>query len=338
MMIVNFGFRTTFVSCILFSVLCIVVTAQSPAPCLYNSTHCACIQVPTPGKCLRTVSDGTCSVEQCNEAGMTCDCNGSNLCTIETCSHSTAANGSLPSALELGATVSCVMSQNNIQCVKKSGEIPPENLPQEPQEFRQLQFGPASVQHMYNISAFVDTDSVISPEWETISMHSRWPNYLRLRNRFIHLRVYENVGGTETFLCAIYNGYHLASDGLGNGRTDVEIEGLNGQQLSWRACDDVGECVGGPGSTLTASHGYVDNLSDGWCVTPLERNGNAIRVTFTEVTGMYGIEIQTPDSQFEYLWSDPPQYGMTGAIDSNGFSVGGSASFTINLDGIPVPT
>ncbi|KAI0565306.1 hypothetical protein FGB62_19g270 [Gracilaria domingensis] len=325
--------RVFVASLALFSLL-YVVKAQSPSPCIYNSTHCACSQVAAPGNCLRTVSDGMCSVEQCSQAGMTCDCNGTNMCTIETCSHSTAANGSLPSVLQLGATVPCIMSQNNMQCVRKQGELPVGELPPQPVEYRQLQFGPASVSHMYNVTSFVDTNDVISPDR---SMHGRWPEYLRLRNRFIHVRVYENANGSETFLCAIYNGYHLPSDGLGSGSTSVEIEGLNGQVLSWRACDDIGECREDQGTTLRGVHGYVDYLSDGWCVTPLERNGNGVRVTFTDVTGMYGVEIQTPQSQFEYLWSDPPQHGMTGVVDANGFSVGGSASFTINLAGIAVP-
>ncbi|CAN8064265.1 unnamed protein product [Agarophyton chilense] len=255
------------------------------------------------------------------------------MCTIQTCSHRVVDNGSLPSALELGASVNCVMS-DNIQCVRRTGEIPIEVLPEQPLEYRQLQFGPASQSHMYNLTGFVDTDDVISAN---VSMHGLWPAYLRLKKRFIHVRVYENAERNETFLCSIYNAYHLPSDGLGMGTSSVEVESLSGQLLSWRACDDIGECLGGPAATLSASHVYQDNLSDGWCVTPLERNGNAIRVTFSNVTGMYGIEIQSPGYQFEYLWSDPLQHGMAGVIDSDGFSVGGSASFIINLRGIPVP-
>ncbi|KAI0565336.1 hypothetical protein FGB62_19g292 [Gracilaria domingensis] len=277
---------------------------------------------------LRLLSDSN-----AGQAGMTCDCTGTNLCTIDTCFHNIASNGSLANALELGASVSCIVSQN-IQCVRRTGELPVENLPPQPLEYRQLQFGPASVTHMYNVTNFVDTNGVISPD---VSMHGLWPGYLRLRNRFIHVRVYESANTSETLLCAIYNAYHLPSDGLGLGSTSVEIEGLNGQLLAWRACDDTGECLGGPATTLYASHSYVDNLSDGWCVTPLEKNGNGIRVTFSNVTGMYGIDLQSPGYQFEYLWTDPPQHGMTGVVDANGFSVGGSASFTINLNGIPVP-
>ncbi|PXF48270.1 hypothetical protein BWQ96_01959 [Gracilariopsis chorda] len=226
------------------------------------------------------------------------------------------------------------MSQN-IQCVRRVGEVPVENFPPQPTEYRQLQFGQPSISHMYNLTAFVDTENVITIQ---SSMHGTWPSYLRLRNRFIHIRLYENQARNETYLCAIYNAYHLPSDGKRSGSVDVQIEGIAGQNLSWVACDDLGECTGGPSSTLSATHSFDDNVTDGWCISPLESNGNSVRVTFSNVEAMFGIEIQSPGSQFEYLWGEPLQHGMTGIADSNGFSVAGTASFTINPAGIPVPT
>lgn len=311
----------------------IEVHGQSPAPCLYNSTHCSCSVVPEPGPCLQTISENTCLVGLCKSPGKTCDCSGTTLCRIERCAHNVASDGSLLSALQINSTVACVMSQN-LQCLKRVGELPVENLPPQVTEYRQLQFGPPSISHMYNLSAFVDTENVISMN---NSMHGIWPSYLRLKNRFIHIRVYENQARNETYLCAIYNAYHLPSDGKRSESLDVQIEGLAGQNLAWAACDDLGECRGGPSSTLTATHSFDDNVTDGWCISPLEYNGNAVRVTFSNVEAMLGIELQSSGSQYEYLWGEPLQHGMTGTVDSDGLSVAGGASFVVSLGGIPVP-
>lgn len=316
-----------------FCVLLMKVRAQSPSPCLYNSTHCACSRIPQPGNCLRTISDGTCAVEQCKSTGMTCDCSGTSICSIESCSHNVAADGSLSSSLQIGSTVSCELSQN-IQCVRLMGAMLAENTQSTPTEFRQLQFGQPSVSHMFNMSTFVDTGNVLRTG---NIVHNIWPDEAILTNRFIHIRLYENVARTETYLCAILNGYTSPPDGRRLATLDFEIEGLGGQTLSWVVCDDPQECFGGPSSTLNGRHSVTDYVTDGWCVSPVENNGNAIRVTFSNVEGMLGLELQAPGFQQTYRWTDPPQYGMAGAVDADGLSVGGSASFIVNLAGIPVP-
>ncbi|PXF48268.1 hypothetical protein BWQ96_01957 [Gracilariopsis chorda] len=255
------------------------------------------------------------------------------MCSIESCSHNVAADGSLSSSLQIGSTASCVLSQN-VQCVRLVGDLFFNNTQSTPAEFRQVQFGQPSVSHMFNLSTFVDTGNQLRID---NSLHDAWPTETRLTNRFIHIRLYENAARNDTYLCAIYNGYTVPPDGRRRGFIDVEIEGLGGQNLSWVACDDSAECTGGPSSTLTAEHTFLDHATDGWCVGPVENNGNAIRVTFSNVEGMLGLELQAPGFQQTYRWTEPPQYGMAGAVDADGLSVGGSASLIVNLAGIPVP-
>lgn len=289
----------------------------------------------TPGKCLRYVANGSCMVEQCHENGVTCDCSGTNLCKIVSCSYNVTGSGSLTSSLQLGSEVSCVPAQN-AQCVRKIGEVPIDidALEPEPLDYRQLQFGPSSFDNMFNLSNFVDTNDIINLD---ASMHGRWESYNSLRSRYIHVRMYESSDGSEMFLCSIYNAFHRAGDGLGAAQVRVDIEALDGQTLAWKACDDPEECLGTSGTTLTGFHDFLDDVSDGWCVSPIDRSGNGIRVTYTNVNNMRGVILQSPAFQVKYDWGNPPDHGLSGTVDANGLSVDGSASFIVNLRGIPVP-
>lgn len=206
---------------------------------------------------------------------------------------------------------------------------------EEKQEFRMVQFGSGSPSSMFNMSAFKDEGGVI-PGSE--NMHGKWSSAQRLQQRFITMRLY-GQGQENMMLCGIYNTYGVSDDKLGNMKVSATVSGSSGQTLQWAACDDVGECKGKSGNSLKAKHTMVSYLTDGWCVKPVEWNGNVVRVQFSDMEGVRGINFQsTAGVNKEYLFKDGKDNGMTGTVDKNGLVRGGMApDIQMNLKGIDVP-
>eukprot|EP00177_Eucheuma_denticulatum_P004446 GFKZ01008076.1.p1 GENE.GFKZ01008076.1~~GFKZ01008076.1.p1 ORF type:complete len:479 (-),score=47.46 GFKZ01008076.1:964-2400(-) len=154
-------------------------------------------------------------------------------------------------------------------------------------------------------------------------MHGKWTYPKRLHRRFINLRMYEEAGIKNKILCGIYNTYGVADDGLGAMRAVVTISGASGQTLEWVACDDRGECDGKRGTVLTASHVMLSWLTDGWCVKPLEWNGNVVKVRFSGVNGLRGVVMQSTAGA-EEIFRFGEGHGMTGSVDKDGLVRGGT--------------
>lgn len=320
------------------------VITPLPAPiskpfCLFNSTHCSCRNVDSPGTCLRDLGHGECLTAQCSSTGFTCDCTGTTVCKISKCKAWVSSAGVPTSSIGLGTIVRCQLGevQGCLTHVDEKAVASPE--PEEP-EYRMVQFGKGVPSTMFNMSAFADEDGLIE---KTYNMHGKWKNAQRLRQRFITLRLYERAQG-GMMLCAIYNTYGVEDDQLGNMGVDVLVTGLSGQRLQWVVCDDAGECK--PGSSiglgknsLYGKHKLVSYLSDGWCVKPLESNGNVVSVKLTNINGMRGVVLQsTAGRDTEYLFADGKDNGMTGIVNENGLVGGGTVpEIQFNLLGFKVP-
>lgn len=106
-------------------------------PCLFNSTHCACREVDTPGKCLRYQGNNYCTVDNCSADGMVCDCSASHVCTRSACKIWVSTNTSVSlSRFPRGAWVSCERKQKSLclskivqKSVVESTEAEPGTLP-----------------------------------------------------------------------------------------------------------------------------------------------------------------------------------------------------------------
>lgn len=200
-----------------------------------------------------------------------------------------------------------------------------------------VQFGKGAPNTMFNMTAFIDEGGVIAAN--SANMHGKWKNAQRLRRRFITMRMYDSETPGPRMLCAIYNTYGVKDDKLGNMKVRTKIYGTSNQRLEWAACDDKGECVGQSGLELAANHGLVSFLSDGWCVKPLESNGNVVTVRFSEVVGMKGVVLQSTAGQDQvFLFSDGKKNGMSGRVDKHGLVNHGEVpDIQFNLRGIEVP-
>lgn len=180
----------------------------------------------------------------------------------------------------------------------------------------------------------LDVGRFLSPYGD---MHGKWDHALRLHSRWITLRMYNEKGADGKVLCGIYNTYGISDDGLGNMKVSVEINAVGGT-VEFIACDDVGECKGSKGKSLTGRHTLVSSLSDGWCIRPLESNGNAVSVKFSNVDGIKGVMLQSPAGQ-EKMFKFGEGAGMLGQMNSNGLVFNGTTpEIMFNLDGIMVDT
>lgn len=304
-----------------------------PLPCLFNSTHCSCRHVEDPGNCLRHQVGSYCVVDECSRAGLTCDCSGSKMCERKPCNVWILSEDELLSSLPQGRKVGCRLI-TSASCLVHDAKVSVPTPQIEEPDFRMVQFGKASDATMFNMSAFVDEDNFISKSYE---MHGKWKNANRLTPRHITVRMYETDGEDNLMLCAIYNTYGIADDGLGSMGVSVRITGISGQDLEWVSCDDVGECKGERGNILTGRHLLVSYLADGWCIKPLEWNGNVVSVKFTDVYGMKGIMMQSTAGR-EEIFNFGGRHGVTGSVDTNGLVQGGeSPDILFNLQGIKVP-
>lgn len=302
-------------------------------PCLFNSTHCSCRNTEDPGTCLRHQADAYCLVDTCSEAGFTCDCSGTDVCERKSCKVWITNGNKTLSSLSKGQNVGCQLI-TSANCLVRTGEVNVTRLQVEEADFRMVQFGSASDATMFNMSAFVDEGNFISKSYE---MHGKWRNANRLIPRYITLRMYREKKQDGLVLCAIYNTYGIADDGLGSMTVSVTITGVSGQSLEWVSCDDIGECKGEKGNKLTGRHSLVSYLTDGWCIKPLEWNGNAIRVKFTDIDGMRGVMMQSTAGR-EETFKFGGGHGVTGSVDRNGLVRGGATpEILFNLKGVKVP-
>lgn len=234
-----------------------------------------------------------------------------------------------------GESVSCEASELSGICLTKieASEPKPNN---DHREYRMIQFGRASAYSMFNMTAFLDEDNFIQ---QTYAMHGNWRNVERLRRRFITVRIYKYDGMPGNMLCAIYNKNDYQEDGKGAMHVEVTIKGVSGQILQWAACDDEGECYENSQTMLFGLHGILSEFADGWCVKPLESNGNAISLKFHAIHGMKGIVLQSsagPDQEF--LFGEEGASGMRGTLNKYGLVQSGEIpEILINLQGIGIP-
>lgn len=309
------------------------ISTDVRSPCLFNSTHCSCRNVEHPGTCLRHLEGPYCTADQCSGKGFTCDCSGTQVCELTVCKVWISTEEGTATSLRQEQNVGCRLVTSTT-CLLQIGEIgaaPPKG--EEP-DFRMVQFGAGSDTTMFNMSAFIDEGNFISKSYE---MHGKWKNANRLLRRYITLRMYDLDGEDNHMLCAIYNSYGISDDGLGNMKVKVEIKGKSGQSLEWVACDDIGECKENKGSSLQGEHFLVSYLTDGWCVKPLEWNGNVVSVKFSDVHGMRGVMMQSTAGR-EETFKFGEGYGMTGSVDENKLVHGGSTpEILFDLKGMEVP-
>lgn len=209
-----------------------------------------------------------------------------------------------------------------------------------PKEYKMVQFGPKSGNQLFNMSWSEDTGNAIAQTWAAgKSMHDRWPQPELLRKRQLNLRLYHSPDKSSYMVCMIMNNYGGENDGLKNYYAEFEISALNGQTIGFAACDDMGECKKPrTGTTLSAIHGGVVTHSDGFCVSPLQWNGNAISIKAKNIQNLEGINFQGSDgSMSEYTFYDGAPYGLTGDVSENGLVTNGEIpEIIINPAGIEV--
>lgn len=327
-----------FLTVLSFSTFLAFVLAQtnvSPG-CLYNSTHCACRTNNSPGTCLRKQSDATsttdpiCTVTSCSTGGYSCDCLGSDICKLTSCSNWVPKDGSIASQLTQGTAVPCVRKDDG-KCLSKVDV---------PVQYKMVRFGAGTVNNvdgtMFNMSTLTDSNDFITTEY---NMADKWDHHDTLRYRHVTMRLYKSTNG-EMFLCGIYNTYGVPNDGLGRMKISVEIRSVGGEELRWVACDDRNECRGGGSDVLRATHVLAFTHSDGWCVSPVESQ-EGVTVKFSEMDGFEGISFQLSDGVDEaYYFMDEVEggvVGMTGTVDGNGLVKGGSmGEILFNVGGIAV--
>lgn len=309
--------------------------------CIFNNTLCSCRKAATPGNCLRHRSGRKCVVGKCSEKGMTCDCSGDSLCSIDRC-NSWVASKELQLNSHIGEIVSCKKTFD-MPCLKEIQENLKPKFGKEKKnntapEYRMVQVGEASSLSMFNMSFFMDQNHLIQKSY---NMHNRWGDRESLRQRFISMRIYEEPDTNEKSLCAIYNTYEVSDDGFGNMLVLVELKGIDGQVLDWRVCDDQGECRGSKSDILYARHGLLSNYTDGWCVRPLRYDGKGIMVKFYGVERMKGLVLQAVDGLGRdkvFHFSDTVKAGFKGEVGLDGLVRGGEMpAIVFNLRGIQVP-
>ena len=303
--------------------------------CIFNSTHCSCNDIQFPATCLRNIGSNLCEATACT-AKHTCDCSGTNICSVSSCSGWAPSDSRPMSSLTIGETVSCVEVTVNL-CLTKAEEVTISEVP-EPTEYRMVQYGTASLATMFNMTTFPDIGDTIANNFE---MHSKWRNPEQLRSRYITVRRYLLNNGTD-LLCGIHGTYGqgITDDGLGLQNARVTVKGVNGQALEWAACDGAGECgVSSNGNDLEGNFEHDAVFSDGWCIKPLEQNGNAISIVIDQINNMKGIVFQSPGGMEKiYHFAIDSALGLTGTVDSNGLVTNGAhPEILFDLSGIAVP-
>lgn len=200
------------------------------------------------------------------------------------------------------------------------------------------QFGTASDETMFNMTFFTDTADFIT---STYQMRNVWPQRTRYEQRWHTVLMFKNDAGNDYFLCYVINAYfNVADDGLGFMHTDVTVTGADGQMMRWVACDDASDsCLTPQGTVLTSYFGNAADVTDGFCVKPLDFSGNTIELQVTNVEGARGIRFIRPSGTVkEFLWADGATNGMTGTVDANGLVTGGASPvIRVNLNGLIVP-
>lgn len=265
---------------------------------------------------------------------MTCDCSGTNLCSIQTCSGYKLINCDKISILKVRLSVSCQKSTEVLcgRCLSEF-EVP---LPSaQLVEYRQIQVGSPTPNNMFNIEPFEDTNDLNTKNYNT---HGKWACAQRLCFRYITVRLMTAFTTGQNFLCGIFNTCGATLPDGPDMKVTTTIEGLNGQTVEWLACDDVGECSGSSGTSLLEQHSIAPRFSDGWCVKPLSLNGDTALVFFSNVVGMEGVVFQSPGG-FERIFSfgGPSSSAVSGSVDPSGLSVDGSVDIKVNMNGIFVP-
>lgn len=324
----------TSVTIIIWFTQTLLINGQSS--CIFNSTHCSCNDVQHSGICLRNIGSNICQAAACT-AGYACDCSGTNICSVSSCGGWTPSDSRPISSLTIGETVTC-MEVTDITCVAKLVEVTLSEQVPEPTEYRMVQYGAASLTTMFNMTTFQDTDDTIA---NNPDMHSKWRNPEQLRSRYITIRRYVLNNGTD-LLCGIHGAYGqgVVDDGLGLQSARVIVKGVNNQALEWAACDGAGECgLTSDGNDLEGNFEHDAIFSDGWCIKPLEQNGNAISIVIDQINNMKGIVFQSPGG-FEkiYHFAIDAAFGLTGTVDSNGLVTNGAhPEIIFDLSGIAVP-
>lgn len=199
-----------------------------------------------------------------------------------------------------------------------------------------VQWGPANGGNMFNMSAFVDVNDFITT---TYDMAHVWPNPSYFESRWHIVMLYVNNAGDTHFLCHIINSYDDGDDGLGPMETNVTITGVDGQIMEWAACDDAADSCQSPSAvSITSYFGNAADVTDGYCIKPIDYSGNTVTIQVTDVQGAKGIRFVQPSGTVrEYLFANGPANGMTGTVDANGLVTNGfMPAITFNLNGIEV--
>lgn len=133
------------------------------------------------------------------------------------------------------------------------------------------------------------------------------------------------------------------NDGLGNYKIKTTVSSPENEKLSWLQCDDwsgtrgKGECSAPySGTNLKDSHRGIVTHSDGWCVGPLQDNGNTISIVFDEIDNFEGINFLDSDGEVGEFMFEDSEHGLSGAIGTNGLATGGAIpEILIRPYGIP---
>jgi hypothetical protein len=325
------------------------VRAASRA-CVYNATHCACVATKNEnaGVCLRHISGAgnaaRCIGDSCSKNGFKCDCLGTDLCEMKSCG-SWKAIGSGTTAL--GAkNVPCKLAKSG-SCLTKIGPLPAK-VAEAPKEYKMVQLGPRIKALLFNMTYQTDKNDAMVKAFKNgdgVSMHDTWPDKDSLKQRQLNIRLYQSQDSSTRFVCTIINSWGGENDGLGNYRVTSTITGRNQQTLNFMQCDDwtgstrSGECNAPySGTELTANHVGMVIHTDGWCVGPLEANGNTIGIKFDGVENMNGLNFLGSDGEAsEYSFLDST-VGLTGTVDGNGLVHNGSVPLIlIKPSGIEIP-
>lgn len=235
--------------------------------------------------------------------------------------------------------VSAMSSGTILACVHRSNRVCLSRVVL-PVEYKMVRIGNDTANYlggnMFNMTAMSDDGDLIT---STYRMSDRWDNRKLLRFRHITMRLYRSPSSGEHLLCAVYNTYGHPHDGLGVMSVNVTVKGLDGQALRWVACDDRYECQGEASETLCASHKTSFPHSDGWCIAPIEADGRAVSVKFTNVNRFEGVSFQFSDAEEdEHLFIEGKENGFKGEVDFNGVVTDGEVpEITFNLSGMEVP-
>lgn len=101
-------------------------------------------------------------------------------------------------------------------------------------------------------------------------------------------------------------------------------------------CNDASECLKKARSKLAARHVLGVQHSDGWCVSPVTRDGNSAK--FEKVENFAGVTFADGNGPVgEYLFKGG-KGGLSGAVDKNGLVAKGEVPEMIFIiGGIAMP-